>query len=272
MTKLFQGVAVNICRETDEITSLFPAYWRGRVHQQLVLLERHAFSFIYRQQHIQSLSLHACPTLMWGNKWNEVPGGRHRVHLVNCKFSLAWHGMVWDRGGQRGRQIEMRVRPIKPYTDGRLQTDSHRPSSWLILRICNGEVPRDRQPTCIPTLWLISAHTIRFCFISDSVKSKGRGGSTGLQSPVRITILHSNSGPSNFTSHYWYPWVLWWVILELQCICIQNNEHWTRAQIILVEDLSAGVWKRDTLSPEINHNKEKRKWLRKSVLEQLRLL
>lgn len=79
--------------------------------------------------------------------------------------------------------------------------------------LCSGEAPKDRQPNCIQMPWLIRAHTIRFCFISYSIKSKGRGRSNRLQSPVRITILHSNSF-SSFTNHRGHPQVVWSVIFK----------------------------------------------------------
>ena len=41
------------------------------------------------------------------------------IEYISWIVNLVLHGMAWDRGGQRGRQIDMRVRPIKPYTEGR---------------------------------------------------------------------------------------------------------------------------------------------------------
>lgn len=119
------------------------------------------------------------------------------------KRGMAWHGM---RNMRRKKQADWRVSLIKicrwDFTIKMTVT------AWVhgsfCEYLCSGEAPKDRQPNCIQMPWLIRAHTIRFCFISYSIKSKGRGRSNRLQSPVRITILHSNSF-SSFTNHRGQP-------------------------------------------------------------------
>lgn len=131
-----------------------------------------AFCLIYRWEHIQSRQSTFLSSSTVGKKMSVVPLQRHTVPLVQCKFSLAW----------RDRQIDGRwVHPIKM---GGLQhhTDSYTMSSGLISRIRIGELPRDKKPNCSQIPRLISELSIGICFISDSVKSKGRETGTGPQS------------------------------------------------------------------------------------------
>lgn len=70
------------------------------------------FCFIYRQEHTLPFSLQSFPIALGENKWNGASQTRHAVLLVKDKFSLAWHGMVWQEGRERDG-TDRRVGPIK---------------------------------------------------------------------------------------------------------------------------------------------------------------